>query len=154
MDYCYILFVRTGDEDKILRFLSHRLDTGLFQPFVPKKAMIYRRLGVHKKVFRNCFPGYIFIQSNSPPNEFLAKMFPIVYPIKEAYRFLHYGDNRQDIALREHERQSLLNLSGEQFIIDCAIGVLIGDRVQIVSGAFADIEGTVKKSFRARGKSS
>ena len=150
MDYCYVLFVRTGDEDKIYRILSGRLNTELFQPFVPKKAMILKRLGVPKKIYKKCFPGYVFIQSNSPPNEFMHKMFPIVYPLKEAYRFLHYGDNRQDIALREHERQSLLSLFGESFTIDCVVGVLVGDRVQIVSGAFADMEGTIKKILPRR----
>ena len=145
MQYCYVLFVRSGDEDKINRILSNSLDLELYQPFVPKKAMIFKRFGIHKKILRKCFPGYVFIQSDVPPSEFKKHMFPVVYPIKEAYRFLHYGDDRNDIALRENERKSLLALFGDEFTIDCVAGVIVGDRIQIISGIFAEMEGKVKK---------
>ena len=145
MDYCYVLFVRTGDEELIRQFISDRLDAGLYLPFVPKKAMMFKRRDVMTKVYRTCFPGYVFIQSVYPPSEFLDAMFPIIYPIREAYRFLHYGDNRSDVALREHERLALLNLFDENFSIECLVGVMEGDRVQIISGSFIGTEGRVKR---------
>ena len=145
MDYCYILFVRSGIEERVHQLLSERLDANTFMPFVPKKAMVFKRSSVLKKIHKKCFPGYVFIQSSLPPTEFIRRVFPVVYQVKEAYRFLHYGDNRQDIALRENERRALMRLFGEEFTIDCLVGVMEGDRIQIVNGAFFGAEGTVKK---------
>ena len=145
MDYCYVLFVKTGDEDRVHRLLANRLNAQLFQPFIPKKAMIFKRFGVYTKILRKCFPGYVFVQSVSPPREFVKNVFPVIYPIKEVYKILNYGGDRNDIALKDNERESLLRLFGEKFTIDCLVGVMEGDKVQIVSGAFLGIEGTVKK---------
>ena len=145
MDYCYVLFVRAGDEDKVCRMLTNRLGLEQFIPFVPKKIMVFKRNGKFSKVPRVCFPGYVFIKSDYPPAQFLAKMFPCVYPLKEVYRFLHYGNDRSDVALHENERIQLYRLFGDKFIIDCVIGVMSGDRIQIISGPFVGIEGTVKK---------
>ena len=145
MDDCYVLFVRTGDEDKIQRAIAAKLNADLFLPFVPKKAMMFKRQGVFNKVYRVCFPSYVFILSVFPAPEFLDRMFPVIYPIKEAYRFLHYGDNRRDVALRENERLSLLHMFGENFAIECPVGVVEGDMVQIISGSFIGTEGKVRK---------
>ena len=114
-------------------------------PFVPKKAMNFKRLGNITKVHRKCFPGYVFIQSVYPPVMFLNKVFPIIYPIKEAYKFLHYGEDRYGIALREHERLSLLSLFGKNFVAECLIGIIDGDMVRIISSSFSGIEGMVRK---------
>ena len=47
-----------------------------------------------------CFPGYVFIESNKPTMEFMEDAFPVVYKLKDAYRFLCYSD-KYDIAMRE-----------------------------------------------------
>ena len=145
MDYCYVVFVKTGNEEYVRQSLIDRLNAEHFTPFVPKKMMVFKRQGLFSKVHRICFPGYVFILSAFAPIDFMRAIFPVLYPINEAYKILHYGDDRCDIALRENERRSLLSLFGDKFIIDCLVGVMEGDRVQIVSGSMLGTEGTVKK---------
>ena len=145
MDYCYVLFVRGGDEEKVCRILVRKLGDEFFLPFVPRKTMVYRRQDKFFKVPRLCFPGYVFIQSDFPPMVFLKYTFPHLYPLKEVYRFLYYGSDRFDIALKEHERVELLRIFGDEFTIPCVIGVMVGERIHIISGPFVGIEGTIKK---------
>ena len=145
MDFCYVLYVRTGHEEKVRLLLVNRLEKELFTPFIPKKIMVFRRQGKYSKVHRVCFPGYVFIKSVLPPATFISRMFPVVYPIREVFRFLHYGSDRNDVALRDNERYSLLQLLDDTYTINCVIGIKNGDRIQIISGPFIGKEGTVKK---------
>jgi len=150
MDYWYILFVRTGSEEKVRQILSHRLDSTNYQPFVPVKTAPSKSGGVVRKMLKPLYPGYIFIQSVLSPDKFCEAMFLVVYPIKDAYRVLHNGSDRLDTALRENERLFFQRLFGKDFIIEDSIGVIKDGKTLIISGPLAGMEGMIKKIDRHR----
>ena len=61
--YWYILFVRTGREQKVEQLLIEKLDTDLFIPFVPVHERIFKIGGVLKRELKPLFPRYVFIES-------------------------------------------------------------------------------------------
>jgi transcriptional antiterminator NusG len=136
--FWYVLFARTGAEKRIVERLKNYLDGEHYRPFVLKKTCVFRRQG-KKSVFQKVvFPGYVFIESHNPPEEFIVRAVPIVYNLWDAYRFLRYGDG--NMAMRDEERIALSRLFGDDRCIDISIGFQEGDAVRIVSGALMVLE--------------
>src|SRR5262245_48194000 len=109
--YWYVLFVRTGAEDKVAERMMIQFSSINCRTFVPRKTCIFRRQGRKSNFNKICFPSYVFIESDKPPEEFIQYAFPITYHLSEAYRFLNYGE-RFDIAMRGEERDSLSRILG------------------------------------------
>jgi len=133
--YWYVLYVRTGWEEKLVDELKYRLIDNEFRPFVLKSTHVFRRHGEKSLFQKVCFPGYVFIESNKPPEKFVARMFGVVQPIKYVYKILRHGDDRLDVAMRDDERLGLSRLFGEGFCTDVSKGFRDGDFVKIVSGS-------------------
>ena len=142
--YWYVLFARTGAEERLAERLKDKLGGDGYLPFVPQKTSVFRRQGKKSEFQKICFPGYVFIESDKPAAEFMAHAFPIVYKQKEAYRFLCYGD-RTDIAMREEERIALSRVFGVDKHIDISQGFKEGDSVKVISGALVGNEGMIQK---------
>ena len=147
--YWYILFARTGAEERLAKRLKANTDESSFQPFVPQKTCIFRRQG-NKSLFQKvCFPGYVFIESNKSAMEFIERIFPMVYKQDDAYKFLNYGD-KFDIAMREEERTSLRKILGSDYSIDISKGFKDGDFVKITSGALVGNEAMILSINKGR----
>jgi len=147
--YWYVLFVKTGSEEKIVGLLKERLDEENFLPFLLTKECIYRRHGNKTKYRQICFRGYVFVQSSKPPEEFRMTVFSIVYRINNVYKFLNYGD-RTDIAMHESERIAFAKIFGEEFCLRGSIALGEGDKIRIVNGPLVDNESFIKKINRKR----
>jgi len=142
--YWYVLLVKTGAEERIVERLKNMLSRESCTPFVPKKTCVFRRQGKKELFQKNCFPGYVFIESKMASMEFRGNVFPIVYKNKDVYRFLHYGD-RSDIAMREGEQAILSNLIGDEHKLDMSYGFKEGDVVSIISGFLKGNESRIVK---------
>lgn len=81
--------------------------------------------------------------------EFMCHAFPVVYRLKEAYRFLCYGD-RTDIAMQEEERVALDRIFGVNHSIDMSTIYKEGDSIKVVSGPFVGQESRILKINRNR----
>ena len=141
----FVLYVRTGSEKRVTAQLKGGIDTDVYLPFVPTKA--YPRIvkGQAIKEMKLCFPGYVFVQTENSAVELGRDVYPVVSLIKDAYRFLTYGGDRQDMAMREHEKAYMLRLMNEDFCMDASSGLLVGDRVKITSGPLVGLESRIKK---------
>jgi len=146
--YWYVLFCRTGAEEKLADKLKNKLGES-YLPFVPQKTCVFRRQGQKSLFQKICFPGYVFIQSDKPAMEFMCHAFPVVYRLKEAYRFLCYGD-RTDIAMQEEERVALDRIFGVNHSIDMSTIYKEGDSIKVVSGPFVGQESRILKINRNR----
>jgi transcriptional antiterminator NusG len=147
--YWYVLFSRTGAEEKLVDILREiTADRGCF-PFVPKKTCVFRRQGQKSFFQKVCFPGYVFIESDKSAEDFISSFFPVVHKINHAYRFLSYGQ-RYDIAMREDERIALCSLLGKNHCMDISIGFKEGDSIRIVSGALAGSESRILRINKNR----
>ena len=146
-----ILFVRAGAEGKLTRLLKEKLDADKYLPFLPIKEESRRSRGVIYKKHKLLFPGYIFIQTEIEANLIAASLKSALIGItwhKDIYMLLHYGDDKNDVALREHERLHWERLLDANFCVTGSVGFTVGNVVRIISGALVGMESLIKKINR------
>jgi transcriptional antiterminator NusG len=148
--YWYVLFVRTGSEEKLAKILAILFKNNNIIPFVPRKTMVFRRQGQKSLFTKICFPGYVFLESEIPPVEILKYAFRMLYYLKEVYGFLHYKD-RSTIAMRDSERLTLSKMFGKDRCIDMSLGFSDGDAITIVDGPLSGHESRILRINRKRG---
>lgn len=142
----YVLFVRNGSEEQVVSHLKTLLDSKVHIPFVPIKEYPQKTNGMKTKGRKVCFPGgYVFLRSSSSAVDMMHIITPIINNMNEVYRLLHYGDNKMDIAMHDHERQSIERLLDDDFCIAASLGFYEGDQVRISSGALVGLESQIKK---------
>jgi len=147
----YVLFIRNGAEDYVLRQLKNHLDSEAYTPFVPLKEYPQSTKGVKSKVRKTCFPGgYVFLRSSENPEGIIKNVSPLVNGIKDAYYFLSYGDDRGDIAMRDYERGCIERLLNDEFCMEASIGFTEGEKVTIISGPLVGMESQVVKINRRK----
>lgn len=147
MEFCYVLFVKTGREMSIVHNLKKKLDSSKFLPFVPTKEKYFKKDGNIIKESEVCFQGYIFIESSLCVDKFIIEIFPIIRMTKEIYRIVNYG-NSKDIAMRESERSALSCLYGDKYCIEISTGFIEGDKVKVYAGPLAGRESIIRKINR------
>lgn len=144
--YWYVVFVKTGKERKIEQYLGKELNTEACIPFIPLQEILFRRSGVEKKEVRNLFPGYVFIETVLPSQEFMKVINPLVYKLSDIISLLKYSDS--EIAMKESERQMLLKLCNNDHCIETSYGIIEGDKIYISDGPLKGMESVVKKVNR------
>ena len=143
-----ILFVRTGWEEKLVSVLKEKLNPNEYSPFVPSKETAYRRSGIISKVRKPLFPGYIFVQTEIEPKLIASKLTLALTSVKGIYSILHYGEDRNDVAMREEERLCWERLFNADFCVVGSVGFIEGDVVRITTGSLVGLEGQIKKINR------
>ncbi len=145
MDW-YVLFVRTSREDKVKQLLKERLNTDIFVPFVPVHENLFKISGVIKKELKPLFPGYVFIKSEAPGHEFIKKISAFIHAFPDIVRILRYSDT--EIAMRESEKNLLMNLYNDNHCIESSSGIIVGNKIHITDGPLKGWESIVRKINR------
>lgn len=145
--YWYVLFIKTGRESYIERFLKKLLDPDIFMPFIPMHETLFKISGQVKVELKPLFPGYIFVESIVPSLEFIKKIYEILYISHDIFRLLKYGDT-DEIAMRDSERDMLLSLCNDDYCIESSSGIKVGNKVYIKEGPLKGQESIVKKIDR------
>ena len=141
----FVLLVRTNSEEQVLNLFKSLLNDRIYKPFIPKKAWPHvKGKNVHKEI-KISFPGYVFFQSQESVDDFIRNVRPIVNNIKDAYYFLYYGEDKNDIAMRDSERRQIESLMDDAFLMDSSLGFIEGDYVKITSGALIGMESKIIK---------
>jgi len=143
-----ILFVKTGSEEKLKPMLAEKLDTNGFLSFVPIKETPYRSKGVIHKTRKPLFPGYIFVQTEVESELIAKKLKTALKGTKDIYSLLHYGNDENDVAVRESERLFWERLFDADFCIPGSVGFIEGDKIEVTSGALMGLEGQIKRINR------
>ena len=143
-----VLFARTGSEEKLVSTLKEKLNTKEYLPFVPTKETPYRSKGTLHKIRKPLFPGYVFVQTEVEPSQVVDRLEATLKGVKEAYTILHYGDDKKDVVLRDEERLYWERLFDADFCVVGSVGFIVGDKIQITSGALVGLEGQIKKIDR------
>jgi len=139
--YWYVLFVRTGSEEKLVKILNEKLARDTFKPFVLKGTHIRRRQGECTKFESLCFPGYVFVETEMASAEFREYANAVILPLDNIFRLLDYGDKSDiGIAVREEERLFLNAVFGDEYCLDVPRILKEGDSVKVVSGPLAGHE--------------
>ena len=143
-----ILFAKTGYEENVIQILLEKLDTEEFLPFVPSKETPYRNKGIIHKKRKPLFPGYIFIQTEVESELIAKKLKTALKDTKDIYSLLHYGSDKNDVAVRESERLYWERLFDADYCITGSVGFIEGDKIQVTSGALIGFEGQIKRINR------
>ena len=146
----FVLFVRAGSEVKLTSTLRGSLNATDYFPFLPLRVVSYRKKKVVYRVRRLLFPGYIFVQTQIEP-VLIADSFRLVLEgIKEKkiYSILHYGNDKNDVVVREEERLHWERLFNEEFCIEESIGFAERDVIRVTSGPLIGLEGKIKRVNR------
>lgn len=144
--YWYVLFVRTGKEHTVEKFLKERLDAEVFMPFVPLHERLFKMHGIIKKEIKPLFPGYVFIESEMSNQEFIRSTSKLINTSTNIVRIMRYTDT--EIAIRESERLMLLSLFNDQHCIEASSGIIEGDKIIITEGPLKGFEGVIIKVNR------
>lgn len=144
--YWYVLFVRTGREEKIEQLLKKQLNTDTCIPFIPLHEKLFRRSGTVKKEIKPLFPGYVFIESSLSSYEFIRNVSALIYTSQDILCVLRYSN--EELSVRESEKQILLNLCNQDYCIEASSGIIEGDKIHIISGPLKGADSIVRKVNR------
>lgn len=145
--YWYILFIKTGREEKAEQLLKKQLDSNIFMPFIPMLQTIFKNSGRIRKDLKPLFPGYVFLESEVSSLEIIKNIRKIISASRDIIRFLQYEDTG-DIAMREHEKNTLLRLCNADRYVESSNGIIIGTRIYIKEGPLMGMESIIRKIDR------
>jgi transcriptional antiterminator NusG len=140
----YILYVHTKSENQVMLKLQKKLPSNLYRIFIPYKERFFRKEGILKIEKEICFPGYVFIESKTSANEFRDIAMKYIRNIKEIYSILSRYD-KNDIALKESEKQFLEKLLCNCDCIKISYGNFTNGVIHINSGALLGMEKYIMK---------
>ena len=90
--FWYVLFVKAGKERKVEQYLMKQLDKEECIPFIPQQEILFRRSGVEKKEVKHLFPGYVFIESILPGQDFIKVIKPLIHKLSDIISLLKYSN--------------------------------------------------------------
>lgn len=150
----YILFVCSGSENRVIADLNHASElkaiSGTFDVFYPEAEQYYRGkkyqiLGRHY-LKRPLFPGYVFIETDMPAEDFLNEFSRFFYQSADIIRVLKNSSG--EIALPEEERRRFEYLFRGKRCLDHSIGYIEGEQINVIAGPLAGREAIIKKINR------
>lgn len=138
----YVIQVTTGKEEQILKMIKrYGVQEYVKECFIPKYERRKKYLGQWHQEETILFPGYIFIISENAGGLYLA-----LKQIPQLTKLLGVGEKwtpmtKEDIAIIEA-------LSGEERLVKCSEGYIVGSKVTITSGPLMGMEAMIRKIDR------
>ena len=149
--FWYVVYVRANTEkrvaDDITRFALKSGFDYEFEPFCPESEYYYRNKEDRRtgKAYRRrpLFPGYVFIETNMPPEDFAREFGAYFYGSKDIIRLLRSGRSNNNIALPIEERQRLEFLLKGKRCLERSVGYIVGDKITVEGGPLVGCEGLI-----------
>jgi transcriptional antiterminator NusG len=145
----YALFVKTGEEEVMRKFLETLLPYANMKILIPKRKLQERRGGKVTEVIRSLLPGYVLIKTEMD--------ISIYHRLKQMPGLLRIlRDESEPLCIPEHEIATILALTNDSDVIEFSEIYKEGDRIRVVSGPMKDLEGIIdsynhrKKRLRIR----
>lgn len=148
--YWYILYVRSGKEQRVADDFKQAFHKrGLpyaFEPFCPESEYYYRnkadrRLGRSYRK-RPLFSGYVFIETDIPPEAFRAEFSDYIGRSEDIIRLLRYGDT-DIIALSAEEQARFEYLFRGKKCLDHSVAHIAGETIVVTAGPLVGREGLI-----------
>jgi len=147
----FVLFVKTGYEEKVLKEMASiwSFDESL-RPFVPMFDSRFRKGGKILSEKRRWMPGYVFVESELTGMDFSSLSRPLILWSEHALKLLRYGNSFLDISyeMKSDEHKSFQRLFGEKDCVDMSKGFIDGDKILVTEGALVGLEGSIKRINR------
>ena len=144
----YVIQVFSKKEEETRKRMIRDLDPSLFiDIFIPKKKRIRKKEGVSFEITETCFPGYLFIETDSP-----VELKKELYKIKTLTKLLGIDKKHKDYieALSEDEEEMiniLLGKKGSKRTIEISHFYLDENKeIVVVDGPLKGLEGKIIKA--------
>ena len=138
----YVVWVRTGQEEKVLalceKILRDRKEKTkpYEQCFLPKYERSRKLKGQWVRLKEVLFPGYLFFISDH-----VDELAGQLKNIPEFAKIL--GTEQIPIALAPHETEFLQKHMNRDKVLEMSLGFLVGDRLVVMEGPLKDYEGKI-----------
>ncbi len=132
----YGIQVFTGKEEMIKQHFLPLVLGDDDAAFIPSYDMKKKIRGEYKTVTKPLFPGYIIIRT-----EDAKELFFKLKALPEFTKLLRSED--YFLSVNDDEARVLLKLGGEEMHIETSVGVVVGDKVEIISGALLNYTGEI-----------
>jgi transcriptional antiterminator NusG len=141
----YAAFVETGEEDNVKARLEYRLSDCLTF-YVPKRKLKERKDGKWHDIIRTLFPGYVLINGRMGIEEYKKfKDIPGLHTILKS--------NMEPLTIPKDEIEMLdILMSDGEIIGTSQITINDGQRVKVLSGPLAKLEGNVISINKRKGR--
>lgn len=151
-DDCYVLFIMTGHEKEVMQSIDIILNGEIVKPFLPTIELPFKRRGVVKNEVRPMFPGYMFVKTEMPYEEFINKIFSCIRYSNYILKLLNYG-GWQQVSMKYNERRLLESLWKEKNengneCIKSSKAIIEGDNVIVTEGPLKGREFLLKRIKR------
>lgn len=91
--YCYVLFVKTGDEQKVVNEILRRWDTTNIRPFVPMYDATFRKTGKLHLEKHRAMPGYVLLESSMHGQAFYLFIRDFIRSSAKSLKLLRNGSD-------------------------------------------------------------
>ena len=145
--YWYVLFVKTGYEQKIKNEIYKFWKLENSKPFVPMYEARFKRGGRVYPEIRRMTPGYVFVESEMPGLAFYFATQKLIWQSKNTLKLMRYGDTADDknFEMKPEEYAAFMHLCNEEHCVEMSKGFIEGDLVYIIEGPLKGMESRIKK---------
>ncbi|WP_139492064.1 antiterminator LoaP [Brevibacillus dissolubilis] len=142
----YALFVPTGKEETVQKFLRLHFDEHSLYSLVPKRRVPEKRAGVVHHVLRNIFPGYVLIRTNMNSETFhKMNSIPVCFQLVNNGTYYSKEEGVHYSIIRDEEMTPILQLIGEGDTVDYSGIYIRNSKVFVKSGPLQGMEGIIKR---------
>ncbi|NQF16931.1 antiterminator LoaP [Brevibacillus sp. HB1.3] len=149
----YALYVETGYEERVAKFLSDKFSSRQLRAVVPKRRLPERKQGLITHPLKIMFPGYLLIQTNMDTKTY--------YDLKETPRTFRLLNNNKQIRQRsdgllqvseieEAEIRPILKMLDTDGVLGYSTLMIIDSKITVKKGPLAGKEGIIKKVNRRK----
>ena len=132
----YALFVKTGEEETMRKYLEVLLSDINIKILIPKRKLMERRRGRVYECIRTLLPGYVLIKTEMDINFYYRlKTMPGLIRILR--------DESDPLPIPEHEIAVILALTNQGDVIEFSEVYREGDRIMVKSGPMKGLEGII-----------
>ncbi len=143
----YVIQVKTGGEDKYLKYASVVPDKGEVKFIWPRRKLRIRRHGIWRNSLAPIFPGYLFLEVESVSPELYWKL----KRIPGFFRFLK--DNHQIEPLATRDKDILTHFLAYGEIVEKSLVTFDKDnRIIVLDGPLKGLEGRIVKVDKRKGR--
>lgn len=134
----YAIFVETGREEEVQKFIELLFSHEEIRTLVPKRKLIERRQGKTYETVKTLLPGYVLTYTNmSDELYYRLKAIPAVYRVLK--------DECEPIPIRDEEMSMILSLTRYGEVIELSEVYKEGNQIKVLSGPLKGMEGIIEK---------
>ncbi len=141
----YALFVETGKEELVQKYLSYYFDNDVLYSIIPKRKLTERKGGSYHIALKKMFPGYVLVRTMMTD-----QVYTIIKSTPSIIRVL--GNDGSLSVIREEEIRPILKLLNRNEVIDESKIYIYSSKIIVKSGPLEGMEGMIQSVDKRKGR--